>query len=378
MAIYKIFPSKDSTLYSQYPDKNTGLDSILEIFNKTHNTDPLYISEAEVARALVAFDSEDINDVIVNYISGSTWQANLKLFNANTTGIINNSKLFVYPLAQDWANGLGKSDDSPETEKGVSWDWLDYVSGSAWTTSGYGAYITGSYIASNPGGGSWYTGSISGSKFEVTQSFDTRSEKDLNLVVTDIVNAWQTGSIGNYGFILKWSSSLEFSSSSSLEPNMNLFSVDTHTIYPPQLEFRWNDYSFSTGSNTVGFISSSQMVLSFPNNKGEYQQNSVTKFRINCRPQFPNRTFQTSSFYISNNYLPLSSSYAIKDLDTNEFVVDFDDVYTKISADSEGNYFKVWMSGLEPERYYTILVKTVLNGETQIIDDSYYFKVING
>lgn len=378
MAIYKIFPSKDSTLYSQYPDKNTGLDSILEVFNKTHNTDPLYISEAEVARALVAFDSEEINNFIRDYAISSSWEVHLKLFNANTTGIINNSKLFVNPLAQDWSNGLGKSDDDPTTESGVSWKWLDYVSGSSWTTSGFGAYITGSFRASNPGGGSWYTGSISGSAFEVTQSFDTRSEKDLDLTVTDIVKSWYSGSLSNNGFILRWSSSLEFSPSSSLEPNMNLFSVDTHTIYPPQLEFRWNDYSFSTGSNTVGFISSSQMVLSFPNNKGEYQQNSVTKFRVNCRPQFPNRTFQTSSFYIANNYLPLSSSYAIKDLDTNEFVVDFDDVYTKISADSEGNYFKVYMSGLEPERNYKLLVKAVLNGETIINDDNYYFKVING
>jgi len=378
MAIYKLFPSKDATLYSQYPDKNTGLDSILEIFNKTHNTDPLYISVAEVARALVAFDSEDINDIIVNYISGSTWQANLKLFNANTTGIINNSQIVVMPLAQDWSNGLGKSDDSPETDKGVSWKWLDFPSGSSWNSASFGAYITASFRASNPGGGTWYTGSISGSQFRVTQSFDTRSEKDINLVVTDIVNAWQTGSIGNYGFILKWSSSLEFSPSSALEPNMNLFSVDTHTIYPPQLEFRWNDFSFNTGSNTVGFISSSQMVLSFINNKGEYQQNSVSKFRINCRPQFPARTFQTQSFYIGNYYLPLSSSYAIKDLDTNEFVVDFDDIYTKISADSEGNYFKLWLSGFEPERLYTILIKTVLNGEIQIIDADNIFKVVNG
>ena len=378
MAIYKIFPSKDATIYSQYPDKNTGLDPILEIFNKTHNTDPLYISEAEVARALVAFDSTEISDVIEDLISGSTWQANLRLFNANTTGIINNSKLFIYPLSQDWANGLGKLSDSPSTEKGVSWDWLDYVSGSSWTSSSFGAYITASYRTSNPGGGSWYTGSSTGLKYEITQSFDTRTEKDINSNITDIVNSWYSGSIGNYGVILKWSSSLEFSESSSVEPNMNLFSVDTHTIYPPQLEFRWNDYSFNTGSSTVGFITSSQMVLSFPNNKGFFNKDSITKFRINCRPQYPTRTFQTSSFYISNNYLPLSSSYAIKDLDTNEFVIDFDDVYTKISADSEGNYFKVFMNGLEPLRYYKILVKTIINGETIIYDDSYYFKVING
>ena len=30
MAVYKIFPEKDATLYEQYPSMNTGLDQILE------------------------------------------------------------------------------------------------------------------------------------------------------------------------------------------------------------------------------------------------------------------------------------------------------------------------------------------------------------
>ena len=31
MAVYKIFPSSDATLYSKYPAQNTGLDEILEV-----------------------------------------------------------------------------------------------------------------------------------------------------------------------------------------------------------------------------------------------------------------------------------------------------------------------------------------------------------
>ena len=31
MAIYKLFPTKDSTIYSRYPNKNTGLDEILDV-----------------------------------------------------------------------------------------------------------------------------------------------------------------------------------------------------------------------------------------------------------------------------------------------------------------------------------------------------------
>jgi hypothetical protein len=35
------------------------------------------------------------------------------------------------------------------------------------------------------------------------------------------------------------------------------------------------------------------------------------------------------------------------------------------------------MNGLEPERYYKVLIKTILdNGETVVFDENYYFKVV--
>jgi len=377
MAIYKIFPYKDTTLYSLYPNKNTGLDSILEIYNQTHYNNPIFISAAEVARALVEFDTEDIIDVIDNLISSSSWEANIKLFNAFTTGINNNTTLFLYPLAQDWNNGTGKSTYIPDVEDGASWTWNTYNGGTTWNTASFGPYITASFISSNPGGGVWYTGSSTGLKYEVTQSFGLRSPKDLNINITDIVSSWYSGSIDNYGVILKLDSSVEYNQSSSVDPDFKLFSVDTNTIYPPQLEFKWNDYNFIT-SSAINFITSSDMIVALSNNKGMYNQNSIEKFRLNVRPQYPPRVFQTSSFYITNYYLPTSSYYAIKDLDTNEFVVDFDNNYTKISADTQGNYFKIFMNGLQPERYYTMLVKTIINGETLILDNENYFKVVNG
>jgi hypothetical protein len=36
------------------------------------------------------------------------------------------------------------------------------------------------------------------------------------------------------------------------------------------------------------------------------------------------------------------------------------------------------MDGLEPERYYKILISSSLDGNEYILDDKYYFKVING
>ena len=64
-------------------------------------------------------------------------------------------------------------------------------------------------------------------------------------------------------------------------------------------------------------------------------------------------------------------------MDTNEYVINFDNEYTQISADSTSNYFDIHMNGLEPERYYKIQVKTTIDGSTRIYDDNYYFKIVN-
>ena len=65
-------------------------------------------------------------------------------------------------------------------------------------------------------------------------------------------------------------------------------------------------------------------------------------------------------------------------MDTNEFIINFDEEYTKISCDEIGNYFTIYMNGLEPERYYKILIQTTISGSTIVKDDQYYFKVVNG
>jgi hypothetical protein len=57
-------------------------------------------------------------------------------------------------------------------------------------------------------------------------------------------------------------------------------------------------------------------------------------------------------------------------------VLDFDTTFTKISTSTSSSYFDVYMGGLEPERYYRILVKTTINGSTNIIDENLVFKVV--
>jgi len=36
------------------------------------------------------------------------------------------------------------------------------------------------------------------------------------------------------------------------------------------------------------------------------------------------------------------------------------------------------MNGFEPERYYKILIKTIVEGSKITLDNDYYFKIING
>ncbi len=56
----------------------------------------------------------------------------------------------------------------------------------------------------------------------------------------------------------------------------------------------------------------------------------------------------------------------------------FDSTYTQLSQDGTSSYFTLYMNGLQPERYYKVLIKTTVNGNTLILDDNYYFKIING
>jgi hypothetical protein len=372
MAVYKIFPTQDTTLYSAYPAMNTGLDAILEISNKLG----LDLTP-DVARYLIQFDNIEIQDIIDNKINGASWRVFLKNFIAEAQGINLDASLEIYPIAQSWNNGTGYYLDIAQETDGASWGYANFSGSGTWNMSGTisGYSYTGSYNSSyaSSGGGNWFTTA----SLQVTESFGLRSVKDIELNVSNIVNSWYSSSIPNYGFICKLSSSYEFNSSQYIQPIFKYYSVDTNTIYPPCLEFRWVDYStIITPSSPV--VTTVDLKMSLAENPGEFFPESINRFYINVSPLYPTRTYQTGSLFTNLNYLPTSSYYAIKDLATNEFVVNFDTLYTQISSDSNGNYFDVYMSGLEPERYYKILIKTIINGSTLIFDDNYYFKVING
>ena len=392
MAIYKIFPTQDSTLYSKTSGSNFGMDAILEASNIIDID-----GNPDVARFMVQFGIDDIVDVIENKISASfgtlniDWNVNLRTFIAEATGISNTQILEIFPIGQSWNNGTGEFGDSPATTDGCTWVDRSSKGIDAWTMAGVsgGTRITGSFNSTftNAGGGSWYYENATGpNTYRVTQSFALRSDKDLNVSVKEkIVDNWFSQSLNsdngfrNYGFLVKLSGSTEFFTTSSQQPIFKYYSVDTNTIYPPQLEFKWRDFTtVLTGSLTSSIVTDSNLKMSLAENPGEFNINSINRFRLNVSPLYPTRTFQTSSFFLGKNFLPTASFYAVKDLDTDEYIIDFDNSYTQISADGTSNFFDIYMDGLEPERYYEILIKTTIDGSTRVYNDNYYFKVING
>ena len=378
--------SKDASIFSEWPLLNTGLDAMNEVRNVT-SSEPGTIKSG-VSRFLIEYSQSDIDYVLDNIVKDKNYDAHLISYIATAEGVAEQASLEVFPVAKSWVNGTGMYGDSPQTQDGVSWTKRnnDINIDGFWQTGSSGPYITSSFYPTEPGGAEWYTGSTDPNlTLPSTQSFDIRTKKDLDVKVTGIVDTWYSQSKGvnaytaieNNGFIVKWENSLEWGSSILSQPDLKFYSSDTYTIYPPALEIRWEDYDYQTGSLSV--IGTQELFMSLDENPGEFFEDSINRFRISCRPKYPARTYQTGSWYTENYVLPSSSYYAIQDLDTNEYVVDFDTTYTKISADNVSSYFYIYMNGLEPERHYQVLVKTEVDNNVIVYKDrDFQFKVVNG
>jgi len=363
---------------------NTGKDEILELVKERGTTN----SRHYPSRILIKFKNDEIKSIISDTIGSAkfndgTTKANLQLTTVQPQTLTTILNIEAFAVSQSWHEGSGRYSNLPTSSNGVTWKFRDNnVTQSPWPTSSFQAGTTGSIISGSgleKGGGSWYTGS----GFNGSQQFLNSDSLDINMDVTSIVqkhsaslfagDTYPTG-VTNNGFVIKHPDSVEENTSSSFG-EMQYFSVDTHTIYPPKLCFKWDDSIYdSTKLNVIG---AGELNVSLYGNKQEFNQNDEVKFRIHVREKYPTRQFASSSNYLNAGHFPETSYYSVRDAYTEEEVIPFDDDFTKMSADSEGMYFKLYMKGLQPERYYRILFKNVRVGEgTTIYDDDYHFKVV--
>ena len=391
MAYYFIFPEKDATLYS-HPDRttmNTGDDEILEIV-KEKGTGNLYYP----SRALIQFKNEDILSVINDKITptvftNGTSQACLQLFTHEHKNLANVLNLEVFPLSQSWDEGTGRYSNLPIGSNGCSWKFRDndtnkslWVSSSLFSSSFTSSLAPGTTASfgSDPvpeGGGAWYTGS----EFQGAQQFLNGDSLDTDINITSIVikhhrnlhhNLTYPLGIANNGLIVKQPDTIEQNMSASFG-EMKYFSVNTHTIFPPKLAFKWDDSSHSSQAFAK---QSGELSVSLYRNQEEYNQNDEVTFRVHVRDKYPIRQFTSSSNFLNVGYFTPSSFYSVRDAHTEEEIIPFDNNFTKMSADNDGMYFKIYMKGLQPERYYRILFKHTNNEGTTVYDNNYHFKVI--
>ena len=371
MAIYRIFPDKDSIIYTDQQTGNAGRDELVEVGGYPGLID----GTGQAVRTVMQFANSEIQDVVDNEIGNTNFSSSLKLYLADATELPVDYILYAYPVftgaSGQWDNGTGKFGDNPINTSGVSWKYKNANQLNAWTTAGYVNYTTASFIGTKEGGGNWYTAS-NGTDMEFHQSHSISSTHDVDINVTAAVKQMYSNTITNRGFIVKIQDDYEFYTSASIR--LKYFGKDTNTIYPPFLEFGWDDRVYDQG--TLSLLDTDICTINVKNNKGRYADVGKQRFRLTAKPTYPARTFTTSSVYLTNHVLPSASYWGLRDENTEEMVVDFNTDFTKISCDGKGSFFDVYMDGLQPERFYRILVKTELDSSTVVIDNSNIFKVV--
>jgi hypothetical protein len=376
---YFIFPDIDTTLYEASGSSNAGLDEILEI-RKDMTTSG---GNVKVSRILMKFDISEISSSIINGTISTDAKYYLNLYDAGSENLNVSQSLWAYPVSQSWVEGQGTANDNPITLEGASWRYRDGAAQKSF-------WLSGSEAAVSASGGAWHT------DVYATQSFKYESD-DMRMNVTPIVKKWLDGTYPNNGFIIKRSGSFGNLDTNVDEGNTDrlgnfkFFSRQTHTIYPPKLEVEWFDTKWSTGS--LSALSSTELEdLSFymKSLRPEYKEKSKVKFRIVGRAKYPTKSYSnTASEYLTVKYLPSGSKqnvgktgtyYSVRDAQTDDVVVPYG-TGSLVSCDSTGNYFNLWMNGLQSERYYKFEFKVVSGSNTvdetiQYFDDDFTFKVV--
>ena len=376
---YFIYPEYDTTIYQASASRNTGLDEILEI-SKTMNASG---GNVRVSRALIKFDLSEVSRSMVRGQIATDAKFYLNMYDAHPTDLSYSQSLYAYPISASWVPGEGYKADNPKTQEGATWDFRDGITDSTF----WGRAID---TAVSSSGGAWFSSSWASQSFE----YETR---DMRMDVTPIVNDWMTKEFPNDGFIIKRSGSMGNLDSNTDEGStdrlgsFSFFSRETNTIYPPKLEVEWYDTKFSTGS--LDPLTSSDLedpLLYMKSLRPEYKEKSKIRFRVVGRSRYPTKSYSnTASEYLTAKYFPSASKeqiggdgayYSVIDSQTDDVLVPFGSG-SAISCDSTGNYFNLWMNGLQAERYYKFEFKVVSGSNTvdetiQYFEDDFVFKVV--
>lgn len=352
---YFITASKDATIYRQHPEQNTGLDQILEV-SKT-----FYGNQKENSRALIQFDMEKLTDLIDNG-DVTLEEAKLMLYETESEELPIDYTIYAYPVSESWDMGSGTRFDDITLEA-VNWRYrkapaIPWGSGSEFDATGSIVYnnvfVGGTYLIDQ------YT----------TQEFSYQTA-DIQMDVTDIVSEWTTDSIDNHGFILKHSSSADKDSNDY--GALKFFSKETHTIYQPRIRVGWDDQTFHTGS--LEEVGDEDIKIVLRNFKKKYRRDKRVRVNMSARDLYPLKTFQSPFPYEVTKFLPETTYYQIRDVETDTIVIPFSD-FSKVSCDESGNFIILDFTNWELNRAYKIEFRVERDGNVFHFDGDDIFEVV--
>ncbi len=396
-----LYPDSDASIYrhKSLNNLNTGYDEILELEN-------LFSEESghHLSRIVIGFDIGQPS--VQSLLDSSDFFLHLKV--TDTEELTTKAQIEVFPLKQNWEEGVGRRFDNIEPS-GVT--WVAPHNQQEWNTPG----------------GDFYSKDELESLYGITRiptyKFNKRTS-DVTLDVTEYVGLWTSGHLDNNGFLIKFSSE-----TTSHTGKINFFSKDTNTIYQPYLRISNNDFTFNpcgcemtesitcvyndttinsisgsninsiSGSNInsiSGSVCSSEPTLEYrvtsqkPNIKfiphdnisvsisGLKVKNSVReqhRIKVNVRDKFPIKSFSNRSQYTQSNFVDHPMYYSVIDADTQERVIDYDK-YTRISCNGLGHYFDFDFGCLSVDRIYYFEIRVESPSQVILYEDNVRFKVI--
>jgi len=224
MGLYRLFPEKDAWITDAHPENSTavratgsnhGRSPSLNVFARKGD---ISATSIELARSMVQFSVTELSGLVFDdgLIPSSSVSYVLRMFNMETPDTLPESfDITAYPVSQSWDEGTGLDDDNHLDLGYVS--WMDANSTTAWTNSG----------------SDFLTDMSSSQHFEL-------GPEDMELDVTEIVNAWLSGGLDNNGLLLKMSADNETNAENYYRKAFH----GRETLFidrMPYLEARWND-----------------------------------------------------------------------------------------------------------------------------------------
>jgi len=319
--IYRIYPNKDATIYedSSRKNQNTGKDEILEVtklYDSTDNTTLLGNS-----RALVQFDLTSISSLIDSGdITSPTYKLNLE--NTENEGIQSDYDLYVFPLKESWAEGIGSEPDTPHNENGVS--WVNRDTNTPWdvTNSTVGKPLNPDLI---PLLETYYDFAANVGNFELVEKIKGEDNSDPILFVSGAKLAMSSSEYG--GGTANLSASFESGSIYQIDFDFDrgtLSGVDFNIVDPDGYQLNNQIVNFeeslvTTGTYNMAVTASITGIYKiqftfFDNNGSDGSQGSIDNFYV--YRYVPPTTLIFDQF--GSNLLSLPSTYVVNDGIENE------------------------------------------------------------